>query len=54
MASLDVLDYLVVHELAHLIHKNHSSAFWNEVDKVLPDYRRHVEWLKNNGAALDL
>lgn len=54
MASLDVLDYLVVHELAHLIHKNHSSAFWNEVDKVLPSYRRQTEWLKNNGAALDL
>ncbi|MDD5581385.1 MAG: SprT family zinc-dependent metalloprotease [Methylobacter sp.] len=54
MASLDVLDYLVVHELAHLIHKNHTQAFWNEVDKILPDYQKQVEWLKVNGAALDL
>ena len=54
MASLDILDYLVVHELAHLIHQNHTRAFWNEVDKVLPNYQKQVEWLKINGAALDL
>ncbi|MDP3009161.1 MAG: SprT family zinc-dependent metalloprotease [Methylococcales bacterium] len=54
MASLDILDYLVVHELAHLIHQNHTRAFWNEVDKVLPNYQKQVEWLKVNGAALDL
>jgi len=54
MASLDVLDYLVVHELAHLLHENHTQAFWNEIDKVLPDYQKQVEWLRVHGAALDL
>jgi predicted metal-dependent hydrolase len=39
MSSLDILDYLVVHELAHLIHQNHTRAFWNEVDKILPNYQ---------------
>ena len=54
MASLDIITYLVVHELAHLIHKNHSQAFWNEIDKVLPDYQNQVKWLKENGASLDI
>jgi predicted metal-dependent hydrolase len=54
MAPIDVLSYIVVHELVHLIHKNHSSEFWNEVDKVMPHYQRHVHWLKVNGAGMDL
>lgn len=54
MAPIDVLNYIVVHELVHLIHKNHTSAFWNEIDKVLPNYENHVQWLKMNGAGMDL
>ncbi|WP_417763526.1 M48 family metallopeptidase [Shewanella sp.] len=54
MAPLAVLDYIVVHELAHRIERNHSSAFWNLVDKVIPDYQKHVSWLKHNGAGLAL
>jgi len=54
MAPLSVLDYIVVHELAHLRHMNHSDAFWNEVDKVVPDYREKAEWLKFNGASMSL
>jgi len=54
MAPLSVLDYIIVHELAHLIHMNHTKAFWNEVDKVIPDYRKREEWLKRNGASMDL
>lgn len=54
MAPYDVLTYIVVHELAHLLHPNHSPAFWNEVDKVLPRYDKQVEWLKRNGAGMDL
>lgn len=54
MAPIDVLHYVVVHELAHLIHPNHTNAFWNEVDKVIPDYHRKHEWLKLNGAGMDL
>ncbi len=54
MAPLTILDYIVVHELAHLIYPNHTAAFWNEVDKVLPDYRERKEWLRINGAGMDL
>ncbi|ACS79723.1 M48 family metallopeptidase [Maridesulfovibrio salexigens] len=54
MAPLLILDYIVVHELAHLIHPRHTTAFWNEVDKVLPDYLERKEWLKKRGAEMDL
>lgn len=54
MAPLTVIDYIVVHELCHLHHRDHSDAFWNEVDKILPDYRGRKEWLRVRGAALDL
>ncbi|ALZ77328.1 SprT family zinc-dependent metalloprotease [Rheinheimera sp. F8] len=54
MAPLSVLDYIVVHELAHLVHLNHGPAFWNLVDKILPSYSKQIAWLKHNGAGLDL
>lgn len=54
MAPLTVIDYIVVHELCHLRHPDHSDAFWNEVDKVLPNYRERKEWLRQRGANLDL
>jgi predicted metal-dependent hydrolase len=54
MAPVDVLTYIVVHELAHLIHNNHTPAFWNEIDKVIPNYDKQVQWLKFNGAGMDL
>lgn len=48
----DVIDYVVVHELCHRKEMNHSKAFWNEVEKVIPDYKDKVRWLKDNGGAL--
>ena len=54
MAPQTVIDYIVVHELCHLRHRDHSDAFWNEVDKVLPRFRERKEWLRANGAALDV
>lgn len=54
MAPLTVIDYVVVHELCHLHQRDHTDAFWNEVDKVLPDYRQRKEWLRLRGAELDL
>ncbi|MGC5426705.1 M48 family metallopeptidase [Aeromonas veronii bv. sobria] len=54
MAPLSVLDYIVVHELAHRLHRHHNAAFWDVVDKVLPDYQKQVSWLKHNGAGMTL
>ncbi|MDF1864422.1 MAG: SprT family zinc-dependent metalloprotease [Saprospiraceae bacterium] len=54
MAVGSILDYIVVHELAHIKYHDHSPDFWNEVDKIMPDYRRQVEWLKEHGAGMDL
>ena len=45
----EVQDYVVVHELAHLKEMNHSPAFYREVEKVLPDYRRQIQWLRVYG-----
>ena len=52
MAPAEVLDYVVVHELCHLTHMNHSRDFWNMVEEVMPDYRVHRKWLKDNGNRL--
>ena len=54
MAPVAVLDYIIVHELVHLIHPNHSGEFWNELDKVMPGYREHEDWLKKNGVKMSL
>ena len=44
-----VLDYVVVHELCHRKEMNHSKSFWTEVEKVMPDYKEAVRWLKEEG-----
>ncbi len=54
MAPLTILDYIVVHELAHLLYPNHTATFWNQVDKVMPDFQERKEWLRDNGAGMDL
>lgn len=54
MAPLSIIDYIVVHELCHRHHLNHTEAFWNEVDKVLPNYRESRNWLRANGASLEV
>jgi predicted metal-dependent hydrolase len=54
MAPLTIIDYIIVHELCHLHHRDHSEAFWNEVDKVLADYRERKDWLRVRGVELDL
>lgn len=54
MAPLTVIDYIVVHELCHLHHRNHSDGFWNEVDKALPGYQGRKDWLRLKGSTLSL
>jgi predicted metal-dependent hydrolase len=54
MAPPKIIDYIVVHELCHMHHRDHTDLFWNEVDKVMPDYRERKEWLRQRGAGMDL
>jgi hypothetical protein len=54
MAPMTILDYITVHELCHLHHRHHTDQFWNEVDKILPNYQQAKQWLKKNGAGLDV
>ena len=52
LAPEEARDYVVVHELCHRKHMNHSPAFWNEVGKILPHYPVQRRWLKEHGTAL--
>lgn len=54
MAPLPVIDYVIIHELAHLVEKNHSSRFWNKVAEMMPDYQAKRSWLKENAGRLIL
>jgi len=53
MAPAPVLDYIVVHEMCHMVHRNHSRDFWQLLERILPDYEKRKEWLRNNGIRLD-
>ena len=53
MAPEKIIDYVVIHELCHLIHFNHSRDFWKSVDNIMPDYKSSKEWLKLNQHLLD-
>lgn len=48
MAPLDTIDYIVLHELCHIVHKNHSPVFWDLVRAHMPDYKQRKEELKKN------
>ena len=52
LAPESVRDYVIVHELCHRIHMNHSPRFWEEVQRVLPDYTQAKRWLKSHGKEL--
>jgi predicted metal-dependent hydrolase len=45
-----VLDYVIIHELAHLIEMNHSDRFWKHVSRAMPDYQKAERWLKKHGS----
>lgn len=47
-APLDVIDYVVIHEISHLKYMNHSKTFWNLVEKFDPDYKVRMKWLREN------
>lgn len=54
IAPSDIIDYIVVHELCHLLHMNHSKEFWEAVASQIPDYKDRKRWLKENGPGLTL
>jgi hypothetical protein len=54
MAPLPVIDYVVAHELAHLVVPNHSRNFWERVRKISPLYREYRTWLKRYGHTLTI
>lgn len=54
MAPLPMIDYVAVHELVHLRHRNHSKRFWSRVMAILPDYRQREDWLEEHGYLLRL
>ena len=53
MAPEKIINYVIIHELCHLIHFNHSRDYWKEVSKKLPNYRESKEWLKSNQYLFD-
>lgn len=54
MAPMVVLDYLIIHELVHLEHPNHSRAFWDKVSTICPNYQQQETWLKRNGVRMTI
>jgi predicted metal-dependent hydrolase len=51
-APHSIVDSVVVHELCHLVHLDHSRKFWNLLNTIIPDYAERKAWLKVNGAGL--
>ena len=54
LAPLQVVDYVVVHELVHTVCHNHSRRFWNKVETIMPDYQERRKWLNANAGQLML
>lgn len=53
MAPVNVVDYVIVHELVHLKKKGHARHFWQEVARIMPNYKQEERWLKKNGHLLN-
>ncbi len=49
----EIIDYVIVHELAHLKEMNHSPKFWKHVENAMPDYKNHRKWLQQHGTKFD-
>lgn len=54
MSPMEIIDYVIVHELVHLEQRDHSRFFWNKVKCILPDFKRRQKWLRDNGSNLDI
>jgi predicted metal-dependent hydrolase len=54
LAKTSIIDYVIVHELCHMIQKNHSDKYWKEVNRILPNYEIQKEWLRKNNDLLQI
>ena len=54
LLPLDIIDYIIVHELAHILEPHHTDTFWSFIEKNLPDYKHRKQWLAEHGAAFDI
>lgn len=54
MAPLDSIDYVIIHELVHTIHKNHGKRFWRKVASLMPNYEAARAWLRKEGEFLSI
>jgi len=54
MAPPEVMDYVIIHELCHLTHMNHSQEYWRLVERFCPAYKSHKAWLSDNGHKISL
>ncbi len=54
MAPLQIIDYVIIHEICHIKEKNHGPRFWSLVESIIPDYKQKRRWLKDNGHLLSL
>jgi len=54
MASPEAIDYVVIHELCHRKHMDHSREFWNQVQKYMPDFKKQKQWLEENSMNLNI
>lgn len=54
LAPAEIIDYIVIHEVCHLIYRGHSKHFWQKVAELDPEYKKHQLWLKNNGPTLTI
>ncbi len=54
MCPIEVINYIVVHELCHTKEKNHSQKFWHRVEEILPNYKTQEKWLKENKKIIDV
>ena len=50
---MEVFDYILVHELSHLVEMNHSDRFWKVVERVMPDYEKAEKWISDHAMKLD-
>ena len=54
LTPMRIVDYIIVHELTHMIEKNHTPAFWHNIGLILPDYEVRKEWLDKNGKKIEI